>query len=173
MRRSFPAWMKPRLLAALACAGSIAASAPLAIPAAPTGAPPEPARREAAPPSARPRQLIPIAAARVIDGDTVEVRALVWIDHQVTARVRLRGIDAPERDGRCPDEARRAAGAAEALARLLDDGPLFLTDLGRDKFGGRVLGRLVLGTGRDAGEELLAAGHARPYGGGRRDRRCA
>jgi micrococcal nuclease len=124
-------------------------------------------------PLSRPSQLIPAEIIRVVDGDTVDIRAHVWLDHQVTARVRLRGIDAPERDGRCPDESRRAAEAAEALARVLEERPLFLSDLGRDKFGGRVLGRIVLASGRDAGEVMIASGHARPYTGGRRDRRCA
>ena len=33
---------------------------------------------------------------RVVDGDTVKVRVKTWIDHEVIASVRIKGIDAPE-----------------------------------------------------------------------------
>ena len=57
---------------------------------------------------------IPAALVRVIDGDTIEVRARIWLDLDLTTRVRLAGIDAPELNGACPEERRRAE---EARAR--------------------------------------------------------
>jgi hypothetical protein len=39
---------------------------------------------------------IPAELVRVIDGDTIEVRARIWLDLDLTTRVRLAGIDAPE-----------------------------------------------------------------------------
>lgn len=142
-------------------------------------APHWPASRPAPPPVtvspvelAPPRQMIPAEVVRIIDGDTVEMRALIWLDQHVVTRVRLRGIDAPERDPRCPEENRRAEAATAALRDLLGEGPLHLTDIGRDKYGGRVIARVIVGARGDAGTVLVAMGHARPYGGGRRERRC-
>jgi micrococcal nuclease len=118
------------------------------------------------------QQLTPAQVVRVIDGDTLEMRAMIWLDQQVTTRVRLRGIDAPERDGRCPTEARLAERASEALARLTDGRQLFLADIGRDKYGGRVVARLLAADGTDIGDTLRATGHARAYTRGRRDDWC-
>jgi micrococcal nuclease len=158
----------PRALSGLVLAAALAASAPLrkADISQPPVAAPLPADRAAA------RQMIPAEVIRIIDGDTVEMRALIWLDQHVVTRVRLRGIDAPERDPRCPDENRRADAAAAALSALLAQKPLHLTDISRDKYGGRVIARVMAGASGDAGEALLAQGHARPYTGGRRDRRC-
>jgi micrococcal nuclease len=119
------------------------------------------------------RQLIPVEVLRVIDGDTVEVRARIWLDQFVVTRLRLRGIDAPERGGRCAAEAERAEAARRRLAALAgEDAGAFLTDLGTDKYGGRVLGRLVGADGRDLGARMVADGHARPYDGRRRQAWC-
>jgi endonuclease YncB( thermonuclease family) len=38
---------------------------------------------------------------RVVDGDTLAVRAKIWIGHEIDVLVRLRGIDAPELRGDC------------------------------------------------------------------------
>lgn len=161
-----------QLLIGLLMAAVLAASAPLLRQKSGSGesAPGEFARASMAP--AAPRQMIPAELVRVIDGDTVEIRALIWLDQHIVTRVRLRGIDAPELGGRCPDEARRAVEAAEALRKLLAGRQLHLTDIGRDKYGGRIIGRIMAGSGNDIGEAMLAAGHARPYAGGRRDPRC-
>ncbi|WAP70646.1 hypothetical protein [Jiella pelagia] len=61
----------------------------------------------------------PVAAnvVKVRDGDTVEVEAFVWPMQSVHVAVRLRGIDAPEKRGKC--EAEKAA-AARATARLTE-----------------------------------------------------
>jgi micrococcal nuclease len=119
------------------------------------------------------RQMVPAELIRIIDGDTVEVRALIWLDQHVVTRVRLRGIDAPERDIRCPEENRRAEAAAAALGSLVAGRGLFLTDITRDKYGGRVVARVLAGPQGDVGAALLSQGHARPYERGRRERRCA
>ncbi|MGZ5836846.1 MAG: thermonuclease family protein [Xanthobacteraceae bacterium] len=41
---------------------------------------------------------------RVIDGDTFEARVHVWPSFELTTRVRLRSIDAPELKARCEAE---------------------------------------------------------------------
>ncbi len=120
---------------------------------------------------------VPAVVTKVLDGDTLQVRARIWLDHEVTTRVRLAGIDAPETNGKC---ARERALAAEALAfvrtRLELEGaataPILLTEIRYGKYAGRVLARVETRGGEDLGQALLAAGLARPYDGRRRPSWC-
>jgi micrococcal nuclease len=118
------------------------------------------------------QQRIPVDVLKVIDGDTVEVRAHIWLDQQVQARIRLRSIDAPELKADCPQEAALALAAKEHLSGLLHGGKAYLGDVGRDKYGGRFLGTLHTGTGRNVGEALVSTGHARLYDGRKRKSWC-
>jgi endonuclease YncB( thermonuclease family) len=112
---------------------------------------------------------------RVIDGDTFEARVQVWLGQDVTTRVRLRGFDAPETKSRCAAE--RAAGedARRALADALASGALSLTDVSRDKYGGRIVASARIareGAANGASDDLaglmLAGGYGRAYAGGKR-----
>jgi micrococcal nuclease len=123
-------------------------------------------------PSIPQRQRIPVDILRVIDGDTVEVRAHIWLDQQVQARIRLRTIDAPELKAACPREAALAESARENLAAVLAGGKAWLGDVGRDKFGGRFLGSLFDSNGRDVSQLMLATGHVRLYDGRKRQGWC-
>lgn len=118
------------------------------------------------------RAMVPVDVLRVIDGDTVEVRAHVWLDQTIVTRVRLKAIDAPELRSGCPQEIRQAEAAKAEMARLLAEGRVFLSSLARDKYGGRVLGDLRTPDGKDIGQAMLASGHARRYAGGKRERWC-
>ena len=102
----------------------------------------------------------PAEILRVIDGDTVEARVHVWLGLDQTVRVRIRDIDAPELHGDCPD-----AGQAsrDALVRLLGSGPVILSNIKHDKYGGRVDAALTLPSGTDVGTALLRSGHAVPW----------
>ncbi|BDC50651.1 hypothetical protein F183_A29670 [Bryobacterales bacterium F-183] len=89
--------------------------------------------------------------ARIVDGDTL--RAVV--DGQ-ELRVRLWGIDAPER-GR-----EGASDATEALARLAPVGSsVQLERVDVDRYG-RTVARVIV-NGEDVGERLVCAGYARWY----------
>lgn len=102
---------------------------------------------------------------RVIDGDTIEVRAQVWPDIEVTASVRLAGIDAPELRAPCTRERDLAIAARELLAHTLArEATVLLTDIAHDKYAGRVIADMRLPDGRDAAQLLLAAGLAVGYG---------
>lgn len=114
---------------------------------------------------------IPAAVERVVDGDTIDVRARIWLGQEVRVLVRIRGIDAAETDGDCARERALAAAAALWLGQALADGRLLLTDVTRDKYGGRVLAEVWSGE-RNLGRGLLDAGLARPYIGGRRRDWC-
>lgn len=109
---------------------------------------------------------------RVIDGDTLLVRARIWIAQEVETGVRIRGVDAPEVRARCPAEARLAEAAARFVAAKLADGRLLLHDVDLDKYGGRVVARVETAAGEDIATALLAAGLARPYDGGRKSAWC-
>lgn len=117
---------------------------------------------------------VPVEQARVIDGDTLEVVALIWLDQRVTTRVRVRGIDTPERRGACSAERDAAQAATKLAAQWLEQHqPVVLRDLTADKYGQRVVGRVQSADGRsDLAEELLAAGLARRYGGGHKNPWC-
>lgn len=108
--------------------------------------------------------------ARVSDGDTIRLCS--------GERVRLMGIDAPERAGseRCSARSRaRLAGsrnpswcdhakgyrAQVELERLLTNGTVRIERHGQDVYG-RTLARVTV-NGRDAGEWLISKGLAKPW----------
>ncbi len=115
----------------------------------------------------------PAEVLRVIDGDTFEARVRVWPGLDITTKVRLRGIDAPEMRARCDREYRRAADARAALAALLAEGAVAISRVGRDKYGGRVLADAATARTANVSRALLASGLVRAYRGGRRAGWCA
>jgi endonuclease YncB( thermonuclease family) len=145
----------------------------------PTGAEARPATIGASPASGSiagaqlERGLHPAEVVRVLDGDTFEARVHVWPGIDVTTKVRLRGIDAPELRARCADERSKAEAAREALRAMLAEGEVAVTHVGLDKYGGRVLADAVTRRTPDVGTAMLVNGHARPYAGGRREPWCA
>jgi endonuclease YncB( thermonuclease family) len=114
----------------------------------------------------------PAQVLKVIDGDTFEARVAVWPGMEITTKVRLRGIDAPEMSARCEDEYRRAVIARDALARMLAEGDVGISRIGQDKYGGRVDAEVSTRATRDVAAQLLAAGAVRRYEGGRRRGWC-
>lgn len=116
----------------------------------------------------------PAELLHVNDGDTFEARVQIWPGMQVTTRVRLRGIDAPEKFGaRCESEYRRAVAAEGALRQLLQAGGIVISRVAFDKYGGRVLADAATRETANVSEALLASGLARPYEGGRRGGWCS
>jgi endonuclease YncB( thermonuclease family) len=115
---------------------------------------------------------IPAEVLRVVDGDTLEVEAHIWLGQGVQVSVRLRGVDAPEFKGRCEAERVAALKARARLSELTSGGDVRLADIGYDKFGGRVLARVIDATGRDLGQQLIADGVARAYDGRARRTWC-
>lgn len=108
----------------------------------------------------------------VIDGDTLRVRAHIWLGQTVEVSVRIAGVDAPELRGRCAEERQAAAAARSLLAALTADGTVLLRDVTHDKYGGRVVALVADRTGRDLGQAVVEAGLARFYGGGSRRSWC-
>ena len=116
--------------------------------------------------------LYPARALRVIDGDTVEMRVSIWLGQEVVTRVRMRGIDAPELRARCREELTQAEAAKAALQAMVETDSLYVTDVGYDKYGTRVVARIVDAAHVDLGARLLEAKLARPYTGGKRQSWC-
>ncbi|MEX0696920.1 MAG: thermonuclease family protein [Dongiaceae bacterium] len=115
---------------------------------------------------------VPARLVAVIDGDTIRVRARIWLDQEVETAVRLFGIDAPELTGACAAERALALDARDFVAAQVGAAELALSDIAHDKFGGRVVARVRTSTGLDLAAALLAAGLARPYAGGPRRSWC-
>lgn len=109
---------------------------------------------------------------RVIDGDTFEARVHIWPGMDVTTKVRLRGIDAPEMKARCDDESAKAQSARDALVAMLAEGDVRVDNVGLDKYGGRVLADASTRSVQNVSQALLETGLARRYGGGRRETWC-
>lgn len=117
---------------------------------------------------------------RVIDGDTIEVRAAVWVGQSVTTKVRLAAVDAPELSAICPEERDKAVAARAFVEQWLDDTAdglpvrVRLRTVRYGKYAGRVVADVEAGdeSGGDLGQALLSAGHARAYGGGGRKGWC-
>lgn len=126
----------------------------------------------------------------VYDGDSVTVVLTVpveyeavtveWVDRlPVTVTVtgypeeklRIDAVDTPELRGRCPEEKQRARAARDWLRDRVEHADLIAvkTD-GREKYG-RLLGDLII-DGESVRDGLIAAGHGRPYDGGKRKSWC-
>lgn len=105
---------------------------------------------------------------RVIDGDTVEI-AVGFLPDPLPPKLSIRvlGVDTPEKAPRaqCEAEAKKAAEASAftkakvALAQSVE-----IEIKSWDKYGGRVLGHVLL-DGHSLSEMLIEAGLARPYKG--------
>lgn len=115
----------------------------------------------------------PVDVIRTIDGDTFEARVHLPPDLNLTTRVRLRGIDAPELKASCPQELQMAETATSALRALLSEGDVTIFNIGPDKYAGRVVADASTRRTVNVSTAMLAAGHARVYGGGHRSTWCA
>ncbi|PJG53869.1 nuclease [Bradyrhizobium forestalis] len=114
----------------------------------------------------------PVDVIRTIDGDTFLARVRQRDGRDLVARVRLRGIDAPELKASCQAELDKAEAAARALRDLLGQGGVTITNLGPDKYG-RVLADVATRRTANVSAALLSGGFVRSYNGGHRDGWCA
>lgn len=118
--------------------------------------------------AASPALAAPYQITRVIDGDTVEI-AVDFLPKPLPPKLSIRvlGVDTPEKAPRakCEAEASKAleasafTKAAVANAREVD-----IQIKTWDKYGGRVLGDVIL-DGHSLADMLIEEGLARPYKG--------
>ena len=86
--------------------------------------------------------------------------------------MRIRGIDAPEMRSRCDTERRAAKRSRAALGRLLAGGSVTVSNIGGDKYYGRVLADVTTTAGEKIAPAMLRLGMARAYSGKKRQRMC-
>lgn len=114
---------------------------------------------------------------RVIDGDTLAVRARIWLNQEVRVHVRIARIDTPELAARCARERALAQGARDYMQSILfgsgqAEPAIWLSDIGQDKYGGRILARVNGESGQDIAQTLVDAGYAMHYDGKKRADWC-
>ena len=108
---------------------------------------------------------------RIIDGDTIHVRATIWPRQTWKGNIRLRGIDTPELRGKCQAETEQAIMAKETLKSLVPP-QVRLVNVRPGKFSGRFVATVMDGT-RDLADILMENGVGRPYfDGGKRQSWC-
>jgi micrococcal nuclease len=111
---------------------------------------------------------------RVVDGDTIDVTIDLGFDLYKKERVRVAGVDTPEKRTRNLEEKELGIDATYWLQEKLegavagDDDLIIRTELdgGVGKYG-RLLGWLYVGTGEvSLNEQMITEGYAHPYDGG-------
>lgn len=109
-----------------------------------------------------------VAITRVIDGDTVAFHAPFLPDPlKKELSLRVYGVDTPEKGFRakCPSEDKRGQAATNFTKALVAESKskqIALMDW--DKYGGRVLGDIIL-DGKSLRQQLIINGYAREYYG--------
>lgn len=105
---------------------------------------------------------------RVSDGDTIVISApFLPAPLKPELAVRIFGVDTPEKGHRaqCPQEDQRAQLASKYTTQLISQGgKIQVTLYGWDKFGGRVLGDIIV-NGQSVRAGLIQNGLAREYYG--------
>ena len=116
---------------------------------------------------------VPARLVRVIDGDTIRMRAHIWLGQDVETNVRLRGVDTAEKRGKCISEKAKAQEAKDFVEAKLADAELSLANITYDKYGKRVVAGILIGPNhQDLSHLLLTAHLARPYDGGHKRPWC-
>lgn len=99
-----------------------------------------------------PTDAVAVDVSRIIDGDTIEVRSA-----ETTLRVRLYGVNAPERGQRC------AAEAAQRLGELAASLVLLVPDARQTDQYGRELRYVFTADGHSIDDALVREGLARAW----------
>ena len=116
---------------------------------------------------------------RVTDGDTVVISApFLPAPFKPELAIRVYGVDTPEKGFRaqCPSEAQRGDAASAFTKKAIESaaaagGKFQVTMYGWDKFGGRVLGDILI-NGKSLRAGLIANGFAREYYGDAKQSWC-
>lgn len=113
---------------------------------------------------------------RVIDGDTIEIAA-PWLPDPLKKKLTIRvfGVDTPEKGFRakCESEAKRGAEATAFTKKVINDSKTAKVGIMEwDKFGGRVLGDIILDDKQSLRTLLIQNGFAREYYGDAKQSWC-
>ena len=113
---------------------------------------------------------------RVVDGDTVEV-ATPWVPDPIAKKMSIRvfGVDTPEKGHRalCPSEAQRGEAATAFTKKVITESKTArVAVLSWDKYGGRMLGDIILDNNVSLRALLIKNGFAREYYGDAKQSWC-
>ena len=116
---------------------------------------------------------------RVVDGDTIDVTFDLGFDLLKKERVRVAGVDTPEKRTRDKEEKKLGLDATLWMEDKLEDARrdqksiMIRTELDKGATGkyGRLLGWLYVGDDVvSLNEQMIAQGYAWPYDGGKKDK---
>ncbi len=107
---------------------------------------------------------IPATVLSATDGDTIRVHAQIWPGVTTEAVIRLRGIDAAERNAPC-EKARRLGRAAHLELKKLEGRTVYLREIAPGKYARRHVARVFTAGGEDVGAMLISRNFAKPYDG--------
>lgn len=104
---------------------------------------------------------------RVIDGDTLVVDAFIWPNTRASdVSIRIRGIDTPERRGKCSQERALAKQATDIMAQTFAPGQqVYITQVETGKYGGRYIASVRSLAGLDWAAFIQRQGLAAAYEG--------
>jgi len=102
--------------------------------------------------------------SRVVDGDTVEIAFLHGGKVPMRISIRIFGVDTPEKRTRNVLEKQAALKVKEIVERWVGVTPVRAVFYNWDKFGGRIVGDILV-RGQYLSEFLLTNRYAHPYGG--------
>lgn len=112
---------------------------------------------------------------RIIDGDTVEFRAdFLPAPLKPVLSIRVYGVDTPEKGwrGQCDKEKALGEAASKFTTKLLKEAKTVqIAIMEWDKFGGRVLGDVII-DGKSLTKLLIENGYAREYYGDKKVSWC-
>lgn len=114
----------------------------------------------------------PFELLEVIDGDTFRARVHIWLGQKVSVKVRLKGVDTPEMNGKCAAEKKLARRAKAFAETWLKQNKVHLTQVHYGTYAGRVLANAQSKSGETLSAALLAQNLGKPYRG-RRAQWCA
>lgn len=125
--------------------------------------------------AAEPAPPVKAVVAHVVDGDTVAIVA-TWVPNPMKKEiaVRIYGVDTPEKSFRakCEKEAELGAKATEfTKAQIAKAKKIEVSFFGWDKYGGRVLGDILLDQ-KSLRMSLINNGFAREYFGDAKQSWC-
>ena len=109
----------------------------------------------------------PFELVEVIDGDTFRARVDIWLGQSVTVRVRLKGVDTPEMEGKCAAEKKLARQAKAFAENWFKKNQAQLVNVHYGTYAGRVLATAQIKNGESLSAALLAENLAKPYRGRR------
>lgn len=106
----------------------------------------------------------------VVDGDTIDVVVEPLPDLRIIQRVRIHGVDTPEKRTRRKCEKKLGIKATEFLEDLFDQNNMvILSDIKGGKYAGRIIAKVLVGYDENnLADIIIAAGHGIPYFGGKR-----